>query len=150
MSKSILDQYLDQHDVTRYKVSKVGGVAESTLANTAKTEVIKYGVHVLRAIAKTVDKTPGQVLDELLDMENKEPGRSAPLYLEFALKLSSTLDEFAQDQRELARSDEAELGDGEMAEVMDAMPEVLRHYPKAVDQLFEVYKTARERGPKKD
>ena len=70
MDENILDDYLAKNGTTRYKVSKVGGVANSTLvhANERARDASGISTKLIIAIAKTIDKTPGQVLDELIRM----------------------------------------------------------------------------------
>ena len=69
--KNILQQYLDQHNVTRYQVYKATGIAQTTLYNAvAPTKPLSgQTVKVISAVAKTLGKTPGEVLDELIELE---------------------------------------------------------------------------------
>lgn len=65
-----LQKYLDENNVTRYQIYKHTGVAQTTLANAVKPDKPLSGqtVKVIKAVADTIGKTPGQVLDELLNM----------------------------------------------------------------------------------
>lgn len=68
--ESLYDKYLQRNGVTRYKVAKMSGVYISTLQRVAKSnEINNISVRILRATAETLGKTPGQVLDEMLNME---------------------------------------------------------------------------------
>lgn len=68
-----LQNYLDQKKVTRYKISKVGHISTSTLQSAVNSPngINGLTVKVLCAIAMTLNKTPGQVLDEIIALENK-------------------------------------------------------------------------------
>ena len=66
-----LQEYLDQNDVTRYQVAKQTGIANTTLANAVKETKPLSGhtVKVISAVAQTLGKTPGQVLDNLIELD---------------------------------------------------------------------------------
>lgn len=66
----MIDKYLKQFNLTRYRVSTVSGVSESTLRNNNRYPVDSMSVKVIRAIAGVVGKTPGEVLDGLIAIEN--------------------------------------------------------------------------------
>ncbi|MBT8939589.1 hypothetical protein BTI77_03265 [Lactobacillus delbrueckii subsp. bulgaricus] len=63
--------YLDQNGVTRYQVAKQTGIANTTLANAVKETKPLSGqtVKVISAVAQTLGKTPGQVLDNLIELD---------------------------------------------------------------------------------
>lgn len=68
---NIYDQYLEQNNITRYKVSKLSGVYASTLQVAADSNKLdNMSVRILKATATALDKTPGQVLDEMIELEN--------------------------------------------------------------------------------
>lgn len=71
---NVIQNYLDKHNVTRYKVSKLSGISQMTLKHAvdSKNSVDGISGKVLKAIAIALDKTPGQVLDELIDLENNK------------------------------------------------------------------------------
>lgn len=71
---NIIQQYLDQNEITRYKVSKISSVSQPTLkaAVDSKNGIDGLTGKVIKAIAVALDKTPGIVLDELLQLENKQ------------------------------------------------------------------------------
>ena len=60
--------------MTRYQVAKKTGIANTTLANAVKDTKPLAGqtVKVISAVAKALGKTPGQVLDDLIKLENSE------------------------------------------------------------------------------
>lgn len=66
-----LQKYLDANQVTRYQIYKATGLAQTTLANAVKPEKSLAGltVKVIKAVADTLGKTPGQVLDDLLALD---------------------------------------------------------------------------------
>ncbi len=74
---NVLQKYLDQNKITRYQVAKKTGIANTTLANAVKDTKPLSGqtVKVISAVAQALDKTPGQVLDDLiaLDKEGVHP-----------------------------------------------------------------------------
>ncbi|MXI84712.1 hypothetical protein GRZ59_13450 [Lactobacillus paracasei] len=66
----MLDAYLDQQNTTRYQVAKQSGIAETTLMNAAKkSRAIDINTKIIIAIAKTLQKEPGDVLNELIMTE---------------------------------------------------------------------------------
>lgn len=70
--ENILQKYLDQNGVTRYQIHKATGIAQTTLQSAVAPTKSLSGqtVKVISAVAKTLDKTPGQVLDELISLAN--------------------------------------------------------------------------------
>lgn len=71
---NVLQKYLDQNKITRYQVAKKTGIANTTLANAVKDTKPLSGqtVKVISAVAQALGKTPGQVLDDLINLENSE------------------------------------------------------------------------------
>ncbi|MGV0000086.1 hypothetical protein, partial [Latilactobacillus curvatus] len=69
---NVIQQYLDQNNVTRYKVSKLSGLGQTTLkaAVDSKNGIDGLTGKVIKAIAVALDKTPGTVLDELVQLAN--------------------------------------------------------------------------------
>ncbi|MEN2665544.1 hypothetical protein AAG897_12715 [Lacticaseibacillus rhamnosus] len=64
---NLLDAYLEEQGTTRYQVSKKGDIASMTLANAAKkARAIEISTRVILAIAKALQKKPGEVLDGLI------------------------------------------------------------------------------------
>ena len=70
---NVLQKYLDQNKITRYQVAKKTGIANTTLANAVKDTKPLSGqtVKVISAVAQALDKTPGQVLDDLIALDKK-------------------------------------------------------------------------------
>lgn len=69
---NVLQKYLDKNNVTRYQIHKATGIAQMTLQSAvAPTKPLSgQTVKVISAVAKTLNKTPGQVLDDLINLEN--------------------------------------------------------------------------------
>lgn len=64
---NLLDTYLEEQGTTRYQVSKKGDIASMTLSNAAKKALaIEISTRVILAIAKALQKKPGEVLDGLI------------------------------------------------------------------------------------
>lgn len=78
--KNILQQYLDQNNVTRYQIYKATGLAQTTLFNAvAPTKPLSgQTVKVISAVAEALGKTPGEVLDELIDLEKESHSNEEP------------------------------------------------------------------------
>lgn len=74
---NILQTYLDKNGISKYKIYKKTGVSQMTLSHATQDGKKLSGqtVKVISAVAATIDKTPGQVLDELIalaDEHNEE------------------------------------------------------------------------------
>lgn len=73
MANNVYQLYLDQHNITRYKVAKISGVSNSTLQNVAEsskgTDTISG--KILKATALALNKEPWEVFKELLELEQK-------------------------------------------------------------------------------
>lgn len=71
---NVLQKYLDLNKITRYQISKKTGIAQTTLAGAVvpKKKLSGQSVKVISAVAKVLGKTPGTVLDELIELESKE------------------------------------------------------------------------------
>ena len=70
---NVLDFYLQKHNCKRYDVYKKTGISQQLLATHKNKAVEKYSGRVIIAIADTLDKTPGDVLNELLALESLNP-----------------------------------------------------------------------------
>ncbi|MHA3065672.1 hypothetical protein [Lacticaseibacillus saniviri] len=69
--------------------------------------------------------------------------KNDPLFNEFIITFGQTLEELADDQRDIARSSEAVPGDREMVSVIEALPELIRHDEQMLTTLFNIYKRQR-------
>lgn len=71
---NVLQKYLDQNGITKYQVSKATGISSMTLSHaTADSKPLSgQTVKVIAAVADALGKTPGTVLDELIEIENKK------------------------------------------------------------------------------
>lgn len=68
---SLLDIYLQKNGKKRYDVFKETGISQQMLSSVNKKSVGSYSVKTIQAIAKTVNKSEGMVLDELLKLEKE-------------------------------------------------------------------------------
>lgn len=68
---SILDIYLQRNGKKRYDVFKETGISQQLLSSVNKKNVSSYSVKTIQAIAKTVQKSEGDVLNELLKLEKE-------------------------------------------------------------------------------
>lgn len=68
---SLLDIYLQKNEKKRYDVYKQTGLSQQMLSSVNKKSVSSYSVITIQAIAKTVKKNAGTVLDELLALEKE-------------------------------------------------------------------------------
>lgn len=68
---NVLQKYLDQNNVTKYQVSKLSGLSQMTLSHaTADSKPLSgQTVKVISAVAQALGKTPGQVLDDLIELD---------------------------------------------------------------------------------
>ncbi len=68
---SLLDIFLQKNGKKRYDVFKETGISQQMLSSVNKKNVSSYSVKTIQAIAKTVEKSEGMVLDELLQLEKE-------------------------------------------------------------------------------
>lgn len=68
---SVLDVYLQKNEKKRYDVHKKTGISQQLLSNMSKKNVESYSIKTIRAIAETVQKSEGEVVDELLRLEKE-------------------------------------------------------------------------------
>lgn len=66
-----LQKYLDDNNLTRYQIYKKTGLSQMTLSHAVsdKKDINGQSVKIIKAVADTLGKTPGEVLDELLKLE---------------------------------------------------------------------------------
>lgn len=70
---SLLDIYLQKNGKKRYDVYKVSGLSQQMLASINKKKVESYSVKTIQAIAKTLGKSEGEVLEELIKLQKENP-----------------------------------------------------------------------------
>lgn len=68
---SLLDIYLQKNGKKRYDVFKETGISQQMLASVNKKNVSSFSIKTIQAIAKTVKKSEGAVLEELLRLEQE-------------------------------------------------------------------------------
>ncbi|GAF40174.1 hypothetical protein FC83_GL001320 [Agrilactobacillus composti DSM 18527 = JCM 14202] len=65
--------YLDKNNLTRYAIAKASGLANSTLQRAAQAKAIDtISIKILKATALALNKKPGTVLEEILELEKSE------------------------------------------------------------------------------
>lgn len=72
MNKTKIDEFLKKRNLTRYQVSRISGVGQSTLNDARKRSINTITVKTLQALAMATGETPGAVLDELLKLEGNQ------------------------------------------------------------------------------
>lgn len=72
MNKTKIDEFLKKRNLTRYQVSRISGVGQSTLNDARKRSINTMTVKTLQALAMATGETPGGVLDELLKLEGNQ------------------------------------------------------------------------------
>lgn len=72
-----LDLYLQRNSMKRYDVYKKTGISQQLLSTHTNKKIEKYSNKVIIALAETLEKTPGTVLDELLALEKENPAFEA-------------------------------------------------------------------------
>lgn len=77
MRMNYLDLYLQRNNSKRYEVFKKTGISQQLLASHKNRKIEKYSNKVIIALAEALDKTPGEVLDELLALEREKPAFEA-------------------------------------------------------------------------
>lgn len=107
---SLLDIYLQKNGKKRYDVFKETGISQQMLSSVNKKSVNHYSVKTIQAIAKTVEKSEGTVLDELIQLEKEnayfEVYNTEDLLLAFRNKEEYILikGEYKKEMDELAKS----------------------------------------------
>lgn len=110
LKMSLLDIYLQKNEKKRYDVYKKTGISQQMLSSVNKKNVSSYSVKTIQAIAKTVNKSEGTVLDELLRLENEnayfQVFNAEDLLLAFENKESYIVikGEYKKEMEELAKS----------------------------------------------
>lgn len=67
---NIIDIYAKNHDTTRYQISKISGIAQTTLANFKNKSVDRLTVKTVMALALGTHTKPGDTLDELIKINS--------------------------------------------------------------------------------
>jgi|GEM_PF-1392573 len=65
---NLLDQYLNQYEITRYQLAKVSGISNGRWGELNKKGLEHYSVRHLRAIAMVIGKPSHEVLLELEEL----------------------------------------------------------------------------------
>ncbi|WP_271006937.1 hypothetical protein [Listeria seeligeri] len=68
---NLLDEFLNEHAITRYRLAKISGISNQLLLLYTKKELDEYPVWLLRALAASTDQTTEEVLHKLEVIEAK-------------------------------------------------------------------------------
>ena len=70
---NVLQKYLDKNNLSKYKIAKASGISQMTLSHATEDGKKLDGqtVKVIKAVAYTLGKTPGQVLDDLIALSEE-------------------------------------------------------------------------------
>lgn len=68
-----LDLYLQKNNYKRYDVHKKTGISQQSLATYTNKNIEKYPTKLLIALSETLNKTPGDILNELIALEKENP-----------------------------------------------------------------------------
>lgn len=67
-----LDKYLEEKNITRYRLSKLTGIDFQTLDRYYKNQIVRYDAFILAKICEALDCDIADLL-ECVDEEQKEP-----------------------------------------------------------------------------
>lgn len=68
---NLLDEFLNEHAITRYRLAKISGISNQLLLLYTKKGLDEYPVWLLRALAAATDQTTEEVLNKLEVIETK-------------------------------------------------------------------------------
>ncbi|EDN8351804.1 hypothetical protein GT375_14140 [Listeria monocytogenes] len=69
---NILDEFLNDHDINRYRLAKITGISNQLLLQYTKKGLADYPVWLLRALAAATDQTIEEVLNKLEILETEK------------------------------------------------------------------------------
>lgn len=70
MSETTFQKYIERKGITMYAISKKTGVPLNTIDNAFKKTVQQANVRIIQALARALNISTGQLLDELINLEN--------------------------------------------------------------------------------
>ncbi|EEO6565122.1 helix-turn-helix transcriptional regulator [Listeria monocytogenes] len=94
MSIKLLDEFLKKQKLTRYQLSKLAGVSQSTLNDYNRKELNKYTVSFLRTLALCTGMSAEEVFNELAGLEKSYDDLAGFKHLLDKHKLSFPAQEF--------------------------------------------------------
>ncbi|MCI2961001.1 helix-turn-helix domain-containing protein [Pediococcus pentosaceus] len=68
----IIKRYLEKNNISMYKIAKENNIAQTTIFNASNKKLDSLSFKILRAIAKSLNKTVGQVADELEQLDKEK------------------------------------------------------------------------------
>lgn len=69
MKTNLLDTFLKQHNITRYRLSKLAGISQNTLKDYTEKSLNKYTVSFLRSLSFATGESVTDVLLDLAEIE---------------------------------------------------------------------------------
>lgn len=67
----LLDEYLKRNDLNRSQLWKLTGIRDTTWASANQRDLERFTVKHIIALAEALNKTPANVLDELIQLEQE-------------------------------------------------------------------------------
>lgn len=67
----IIKQYLEKNNISMYKIAKENDMAQTTIFNASNKKLDSLSFRILRAIANSLNKTVGEVANELNEMDKQ-------------------------------------------------------------------------------
>lgn len=92
--KNVLDIFLRENNMTRYDLSKRVDISEQTLSKASKRDPETYTARTIVAIAKGTNRSPGEVLDRLLQIRDSDILYEVTTLSELKQKVKEQEDEF--------------------------------------------------------
>lgn len=66
---NLLDKFLNEYHLTRYRISKISGISNQLLGLYTKKELADYPIWLIRALAAATDQTTEEALNKLEILE---------------------------------------------------------------------------------
>ena len=71
-----LKRYFKENGLTAYKVGKENNIPNQTIRLQLENDTLdRVAFRIIKAIANSLNKTPGQVADELIEFENNNKNK---------------------------------------------------------------------------
>lgn len=68
-----LKKYFETNDLTAYRVGKENGIPNQTISKQLKNDTLNgLSLRIIKAIAISINKTPGTVVDELIELDKNK------------------------------------------------------------------------------
>lgn len=67
--ETTLKKYAAKKNISMYRIAQVGEIPETTINSAFAKSLDKASVRVIRAFAVALNMTPGELLDDLIEMD---------------------------------------------------------------------------------